>query len=278
MGRVRRRERGPVGLLVHRRDELRRGGEERTRRGPRPVAFIMAQAQVGAPAFAADEGAAEVEALVLEADVARLQCAAERHAGRVGGRKARRKRQHAAAVAEERSPRSLGQVARYFGVAEVQRIEAFAAGLSGQPATVEAQVGTRQVGVVAVVAASADRAVEDRERALTIEPGVVTELLRRVSHGADADVDAARGPLRVGARRALPLRRIDLRRSARGCAQHAERGEQVKGAEGLHLASVPVVSRGGASARSSTHQRGSCRVIAPVYLRVAVGAAARDKK
>ena len=278
LGRIGHRELGPVGLLVHRRDELRRGGEERSRHGPGPVALVVAQAQVGAPALVADEGAAEIEALVLEAGVDRLQRAAERHAARVGGRKARRKRQHAAAAAEERRPRALGQVARYFGIADVQGIEAFAAGLAEQPATVEAQVGAPQVGVVAVVAAMAHVAVEDQEPALVVESGVVAELLRRVADVADAGVDAARGPLRVGARRALPLRRVDLRRSARGCAQHAERGEQVKGAEDLHLASVPVMSRGDASARPSTHQLGSCRVIAAMHPRVAVGAAARDKK
>src|SRR4029077_9597527 len=107
-------------LLVHRREELRGGGQERPRRGPCPVALIVAQVQAGAPALAADQRAAEIEALVIEAGVDRLQRAAERHVGRVDGRKARWQRQHAAAVAEKGMPRAFGQVAWYSGIAEVQ--------------------------------------------------------------------------------------------------------------------------------------------------------------
>ena len=224
LGRIRCRELGAVGLLVHRRancDAVEKNEPAAGRVPSRSSWRRLRRVLQPSPPMRVPPRSRR---LYLKPMSIGCSVLASGMLAVAGSRKARRKRQHVAAAAEERSPRALGQMARYFGIADVQGIEAFAAGLARELPTVEPQVGCRQVGVVAVVAASADGAVEDRERAFAIEPGVVTELLRRVGHVADADVDAARRPLGIWARRAFPLRRVDLRRSAGGGAQHAECG------------------------------------------------------
>src|SRR6185369_4519053 len=152
-------------------------------------------------------------------DVDRLQRPRERHAGGVGGGVSARERQQRSAVAEERRRRALGEVAHHLGVADAKRVATLAAGLAVQLTAVEAEVAAPEVGEVAVVATPADAAAEVEVRALVVEPSEVAELLRLVADVESTGVDAAGRALRIRARRALPLRGVDLRRR---CARDAE--------------------------------------------------------
>src|SRR6185369_9764338 len=137
----------------------------------------------------------------------------------------------------------LGEVAHHLGVADAKRVATLAAGLAVQLTAVEAEVAAPEVGEVAVVATPADAAAEVEVRALVVEPSEVAELLRLVADVESTGVDAAGRALRIRARRALPLRGVDLRRRCARDAEDAERREQVKGAEDLHRIGSGGVAR-----------------------------------